>query len=109
MINCSFVKAVLSCFYNAPPELNEDRLYDVIEIETEEEIKINKMIIFPVKDGQKSSSGLIEFDNVQQAVTAIGLFNHHTIDSSESSYPFNIKFCFATQDMDDRGPPAGPN
>ena len=34
--------------------------------------------------------------------SAMALFNHHTIDSTESSYPFNIKFCFATQDLDDR-------
>lgn len=89
-------------FYNAPPELNDDKIYDIIDIETEEDIKIKNLVIFPVKDGQKSSSGLIEFDACAQSVTAMALFNHHTIDSTESSYPFNIKFCFATQDLDDR-------
>ena len=56
-------------FYNAPPEMNEDKIYDIVDIETEEDIKIKNMVIFPTKEGQKSSSGLIEFDHVSQSVT----------------------------------------
>jgi len=38
---------------------------------------VKKCVIFGKKEGQKSSSGLIEFENCAQAVSALTLYNHH--------------------------------
>jgi heterogeneous nuclear ribonucleoprotein L len=86
-------------FFNAPMDLTEERLEMIFTDEREEILHVKKAVIFGKKEGQKSSSGLVEFDSCAQAVSALTLFNHHAIDSTESSYPFNIKLCFATQDL----------
>lgn len=86
-------------FFNAPMDLTEERLEMIFTDEREEILQVKKCVIFGKKEGQKSSSGLIELDSCAQAVSALTLFNHHAIDSTESSYPFNIKLCFATQDL----------
>jgi hypothetical protein len=86
-------------FFNAPMDLTEERLEMIFTDEREEILHVKKAVIFGKKEGQKSSSGLVEFDSCAQAVSALTLFNHHAIDSTESSYPFNIKLCFGTQDL----------
>lgn len=86
-------------FFNAPMDLSEQRLEDIFMNERDECLQVKKVVIFGKKESQKSTSGLIEFDSPSEAVSALTLFNHHAIDSTESSYPFNIKLCFATQDL----------
>lgn len=85
-------------FYNAPPDINEDKIHDMLE-EDNEDLVVNKVVMFPKKDQSKSSAGLIEFAHLGNAVTTIAIFNHFNMESVESSYPFNVKLCFATQDL----------
>lgn len=77
----------------------EDKIEDIIADERDVELKILKIIMFPKKEKSKSGSGLIEFDNPGQAMDCLALFNHISIESNQSEYPYNVKFCFATQDL----------
>lgn len=86
-------------FYNAPVDVEETRIQDIFEDERQESLRVRKVVMFPKKEGQKSSAGLIEFENIGQAISAMGLFNHFSIESGESSYPYNMKLCFATQEL----------
>lgn len=58
-------------FFNAPMDLTEERLEMIFTDEREEILQVKKCVIFGKKEGQKSSSGLIELDSCAQAVSAL--------------------------------------
>lgn len=87
-------------FFNAPADVTEDAIRDLIEKEAPQAIDIFKMVMFPKKEGSKSCSGLIQFETTADAISTMAFINHLTMDSEESEYPYHIKFCFATQDID---------
>lgn len=88
-------------FFNSPIDMTEETIQKLIAEEEEESLTIMKTVFFPKKEGSKSSSGLIDLQSSGEAMTCLALFNHITIETDESSYPYNIKFCFATQDLRD--------
>jgi len=87
-------------FFNAPPDVTEDAIRDLIEKESPENVEVKQVVMFPKKEMSKSCSGLIQFETTGQAITIMAFVNHLTMDSEESEYPYHIKFCFATQDID---------
>lgn len=89
-------------FFNAPPDISERRIHEMVEEETEEDLHIERIVMFTKKDDQKSSTGLIEFVDTPSAISATALFNHYNMDSDESNYPFTVKLCFAVQDIDSK-------
>lgn len=88
-------------FFNAPTDLNEEKMTEWINAKTPEIFSIKKLVLFPPKDGAKSSAGLIDFEHVSEAMNCLALYNHCTMDSNDSQYPYSVKFCFATQDLRD--------
>ena len=74
----------------------------MVEEETEEDLRIERIVMFTKKEDQKSSTGLIEFIDTPTAISATALFNHYNMDSDESNYPFTVKLCFAVQDIDSK-------
>ena len=54
----------------------------------------NKVKWFPAKS-EKSVSGLVEFDSVQEAVEALALVNHTEIEGTNKKYPYCMKLCFS--------------
>jgi len=87
-------------FFNSPPDITEDSIRDLIDKESPAGCEILKVLMFPRKEMSKSCSGLIQFETSGQAITVMAFVNHLTMDSEESEYPYHIKFCFATQDID---------
>jgi len=64
-------------FFNTPPSLTEDELNGIFQCK---EILPTAVRMFPMKS-ERSSSGLIEFTSVAQAVLAIMKCNHTAIES----------------------------
>jgi len=63
-------------FFNTPPGLSEDQLIGIFNIK---EVPATSVRLFPLKT-ERSSSGLIEFPNISQAVLAIMKCNHLPIE-----------------------------
>merc|ERR1712048_447114 len=62
------------------------------------DLEIENVIIFPKKEKSKSTAGLITFKTIEQAMNCLAKLNHKSMETRESAYPYNVKFCFATQD-----------
>lgn len=63
-------------FFNTPPGLTEDQLIGIFNIK---DVPATSVRLFPLKT-ERSSSGLIEFSNISQAVLAIMKCNHLPIE-----------------------------
>lgn len=68
-------------FFNTPPGLAEEQL---LQLFNEKEVPPTAVRMFPLKT-ERSSSGLIEFSNVAEAVLAIMKCNHIPIESKGMS------------------------
>lgn len=79
-------------FYNAPPSIPDEEL---------EELFVNAGAAKPVKVKQfpsrtdRSSTGLVEFENKPEAVEALILANHISVDNPGGKNPFCFKLCFS--------------
>jgi len=78
-------------FYNAPPKYTDGELNDVFRHAIGKEPK--SIIRFPSKT-DKSLTGLVEFDNIQQGVEALIMANHTPLRVPESKQPYLFKLCF---------------
>ncbi|XP_077283489.1 heterogeneous nuclear ribonucleoprotein L-like isoform X2 [Arctopsyche grandis] len=80
-------------FFNTPPDVSEEQLLQVFaDYNVTPPTQISK---FPLKS-DRSSSGLMEFANISQAVTAIMACNHATIMHPGAKFPFLMKLCFSS-------------
>ncbi|KAG7165077.1 Heterogeneous nuclear ribonucleoprotein L-like 2 [Homarus americanus] len=80
-------------FFNTPPGLDEDTLKQVFldgEVTEPKSIKL-----FPSKT-ERSSSGLLEFANISEALEALVIGNHAPIPNPNSKFPFIMKLCFSS-------------
>lgn len=82
-------------FFNTPPGLVEDQLNKVFQ---DGEITEPKSIkLFPSKSkSERSSSGLLEFNNISEALEALVIANHAPIPNPSSKFPFIMKLCFSS-------------
>jgi heterogeneous nuclear ribonucleoprotein L len=79
-------------FWNAPPKITEDQVVEVFEgMECKLPIKVK---IFPSKT-ERSSTGLVEFENKTEAVEAVCLANHKEMSNPAGKFPFVFKLCFS--------------
>lgn len=69
-------------FFNTPPSLVEDQLIEAFSLK---DVHPAAVRMFPLKT-ERSSSGLIEFANVAEAVLAIMKCNHIPIESKGKIY-----------------------
>ncbi|XP_047000111.1 heterogeneous nuclear ribonucleoprotein L isoform X1 [Schistocerca americana] len=80
-------------FFNTPPNLSEDTLNKVFE---ENGVPPPKTVkLFPLKT-DRSSSGLIEFEDIGQAVEALMMCNHVPIQNPGGKFPYIMKLCFSS-------------
>ncbi|KAG5669110.1 hypothetical protein PVAND_017007 [Polypedilum vanderplanki] len=79
-------------FFNTPPGLSEEQL---LELFTKRDVVPSAIRMFPLKT-ERSSSGLIEFPSIAQAVLAIMKCNHTAIESKGTKFPFIMKLCFSS-------------
>ncbi|XP_026317969.1 heterogeneous nuclear ribonucleoprotein L isoform X2 [Hyposmocoma kahamanoa] len=80
-------------FFNTPPDVSDDQLLQVFkDYGVAPPHTISK---FPLKS-ERSSSGLMEFQNISQSVMAIMACNHATIQHPGAKFPFVMKLCFSS-------------
>ncbi|XP_056638179.1 heterogeneous nuclear ribonucleoprotein L [Diorhabda carinulata] len=80
-------------FFNTPPQVTEEALFQVFKDYDVEPPKAVKL--FPMKS-ERSSSGLLEFENTTEAVAAVMACNHAAIESPGMKFPFIMKLCFSS-------------
>lgn len=82
-------------FFNTPYGLLED---DLQKIFSENKTKEPKSIkLFPSKsNSERSSSGLIEFDSISDALEGLVLCNHVAIPNPSGKFPYILKLCFSS-------------
>lgn len=80
-------------FFNTPPNLTEEMLAKVFE---ENSVTPPKTVsLFPLKT-DRSSSGLLEFEDIGQAVEALMMCNHAPIQNPGGKFPYIMKLCFSS-------------
>ncbi|XP_050358056.1 heterogeneous nuclear ribonucleoprotein L isoform X1 [Nymphalis io] len=80
-------------FFNTPPDVSDEQLLQVFQdYGVTPPHTISK---FPLKS-ERSSSGLMEFQNISQSVMAIMACNHATIQHPGAKFPFVMKLCFSS-------------
>ncbi|XP_041985949.1 heterogeneous nuclear ribonucleoprotein L isoform X2 [Aricia agestis] len=80
-------------FFNTPPDVSDEQLLAVFhEYGVAPPHTVSK---FPLKS-ERSSSGLMEFQNISQSVMAIMACNHATIQHPGAKFPFVMKLCFSS-------------
>ena len=84
-------------FYNTPPNIEKSDIVKIFE-NGGDRLKPVSANIFPAKS-DKSSSGMILFESLEQALEALVLFNHQPVLSSSSKYPYIMKLCFSTSSV----------
>ncbi|XP_061754041.1 heterogeneous nuclear ribonucleoprotein L [Nerophis ophidion] len=80
-------------FFNAQPDISEEVFKQVCEdlgIKTPASVKL-----FTGKS-ERSSSGLMEWESINDAMEALALMNHHQMKNPSGPYPYTLKLCFST-------------
>ncbi|CAG9856177.1 unnamed protein product [Phyllotreta striolata] len=80
-------------FFNTPPQVTEEELFQVFK--DYDVVPPKAVKLFPMKS-ERSSSGLLEFENTTEAVAAVMACNHAAIESPGMKFPFIMKLCFSS-------------
>lgn len=80
-------------WYNAPPGVSEENITDVFE--SCGATAPSKVKIFPKKVENKTSTGLVEWNDVSKCVESLVLTNHTEINHPSSKFPYIFKLCFS--------------
>lgn len=87
-------------FFNAPPNISQDDIIKVFE-----DAGANSppgVKLFPAKS-DRSSSGLVEYNNRAEALGALVMTNHFPVPNpGGGSRPYIIKMCFSSASISDR-------
>ncbi|XP_019941728.2 heterogeneous nuclear ribonucleoprotein L-like isoform X1 [Paralichthys olivaceus] len=80
-------------FFNAQPDISVEifnQVCDELGIKTPTSVKL-----FSGKS-ERSSSGLLEWDSINDAMEALSLMNHYQMKNPSGPYPYTLKLCFST-------------
>uniref|UniRef100_UPI00358FD985 heterogeneous nuclear ribonucleoprotein L-like n=1 Tax=Myxine glutinosa TaxID=7769 RepID=UPI00358FD985 len=80
-------------FYNAPTDITEE-IFTQICVEHSVEPP-SSFKTFAGKS-EKSSSGLVEWQDKNSAMEALALINHYSMKNTNGPYPYTMKLCFST-------------
>lgn len=80
-------------WYNAPPGVSEENIIDIFE--SCGALAPAKVKIFPKKGENKTSTGLVEWNNITDCVESLILTNHTEINHPSSKFPYIFKLCFS--------------
>ncbi|XP_015815613.1 heterogeneous nuclear ribonucleoprotein L isoform X1 [Nothobranchius furzeri] len=80
-------------FFNAQPDISAEAFYQICD---ELGIK-NPTSVKPFTGkSERSSSGLLEWESINDAMEALAMMNHHQIKNPSGPYPYTLKLCFST-------------
>uniref|UniRef100_A0AAV2J8T3 RRM domain-containing protein n=1 Tax=Knipowitschia caucasica TaxID=637954 RepID=A0AAV2J8T3_KNICA len=80
-------------FFNAAPDITEEFFTQVCE---ELGVKNPSSVKVFTGKSERSSSGLLEWESINDAMEALALLNHYFMKNSSGPYPFTLKLCFST-------------
>jgi len=80
-------------FFNTPPNISEQTMREVF---IEEDVAPPRAMKLFQSKTDRSSSGLLEFENVSEALEALVCCNHSRIPNQTSRFPFIMKLCFSS-------------
>ena len=80
-------------FFNTPPGLDAKDVENIFTRAGAPKPKCIKM--FPSKT-ERSSSGLIEFENLSEALESLVVGNHIPIENPNGKFPYIMKLCFSS-------------
>lgn len=83
-------------FFNTPSAITEDELKKVFEDVDVKPPKTVKMFASKNPGTERSSSGLLEWENVSDALEALVTTNHTAIPNPNGKFPFILKLCFSS-------------
>uniref|UniRef100_A0A672N7X4 Heterogeneous nuclear ribonucleoprotein L-like n=1 Tax=Sinocyclocheilus grahami TaxID=75366 RepID=A0A672N7X4_SINGR len=83
-------------FFNAAPEASPEtftRICEELDVKSPANVKP-----FAAKGStsERSSSGLLEWESVNDAMEALAMMNHHQMKNPNGPYPYTLKLCFST-------------
>lgn len=92
-------------FFNAPFGITEDQMKKVFE---DKEVRSPSVVkLFQSKNkSERSSSGLLEFDSISEALEGLAYCNHVPISNPNGKFPYILKLCFSSTGGG-RGPRGG--
>uniref|UniRef100_A0AAQ5Z957 RRM domain-containing protein n=1 Tax=Amphiprion ocellaris TaxID=80972 RepID=A0AAQ5Z957_AMPOC len=76
-------------FFNAQPDISAEIFNQVTR-----RASIYKVKIFP--KSPHHSSGLLEWESINDAMEALALMNHYQMKNPSGPYPYTLKLCFST-------------
>uniref|UniRef100_A0A8C9YI07 Heterogeneous nuclear ribonucleoprotein L n=1 Tax=Sander lucioperca TaxID=283035 RepID=A0A8C9YI07_SANLU len=80
-------------FFNAQPDISVEIFNQVCE---ELEIKSPTSVKLFTGKSERSSSGLLEWESINDAMEALALINHFQMKNPSGPYPYTLKLCFST-------------
>ncbi|XP_076017428.1 heterogeneous nuclear ribonucleoprotein L isoform X1 [Genypterus blacodes] len=80
-------------FFNAQPDISTEMFHQVCE---DMEIKIPTSVKLFTGKSERSSSGLLEWESINDAMEALALMNHFQMKNPSGPYPYTLKLCFST-------------
>jgi len=80
-------------FFNTPPNISEAAMREVF---MEEDVTPPKAMKLFQSKTERSSSGLLEFETLGEALEALTCCNHARIPNPSSRFPFVMKLCFSS-------------
>ena len=80
-------------FFNTPPGLEADDIETLFTNHGSPKPKCVKM--FPSKT-ERSSSGLIEFESLSEALEGLVVCNHQPVANPNGKFPYIMKLCFSS-------------
>jgi len=80
-------------FFNTPPGLEASDIEDIFLGQSTPRPKCIKM--FPSKT-ERSSSGLIEFESLSEALESLVMANHVPVENPNGKFPYIMKLCFSS-------------
>ncbi|XP_046891293.1 heterogeneous nuclear ribonucleoprotein L-like isoform X4 [Hypomesus transpacificus] len=83
-------------FFNAQPDASVEVFSQICEeLGVKSPINI-KLFTGGAATSERSSSGLLEWESINDAMEALSMMNHYQMKNSTGPYPYTLKLCFST-------------
>ncbi|CAL8266971.1 unnamed protein product [Merluccius merluccius] len=80
-------------FFNGQPDISAEMFNQVCD---ELAIKVPSNVKLFTGKSERSSSGLLEWESINDAMEALALMNHYQMKNPSGPYPYTLKLCFST-------------
>uniref|UniRef100_A0A8C8CF43 RRM domain-containing protein n=1 Tax=Oncorhynchus tshawytscha TaxID=74940 RepID=A0A8C8CF43_ONCTS len=82
-------------FFNAQPDSSVEIFTQICE-DVGVKAPANIKLFTGKSPGERSSSGLLEWESINDAMEALSMINHYQMKNATGPYPYTLKLCFST-------------